>query len=216
MRVRSPPPASRIQAIFGSSGIRSDGPMPRKCHARRAHARMASSRPPQPAGFVSARRAQALSFGAEPGGRQERRVLMTRAEEVFDDERCHPSDVRGARSSRRRRNDRFGASNAGCHEVRDGWGGRPKPTRCSATKVTCAFADKWVAKLAGKRLALHSAQVKLAGGPKGFRCVGGTKPAGVDMPGIAGNVDVAGNCAKGLGVFGGSPYFNWVVKRKSG
>ena len=83
----------------------------------------------------------------------------------------------------------------------------------SATKVSCAFADQWVTKLAGRRLAPHAVQFKLSGGPKGFQCVAGTKTAAVAMPEIAGNVQVSGNCAKGLGSFGDSPYFNWVVKR---
>jgi len=105
---------------------------------------------------------------------------------------------------------------------------RPAVTKCppvkaggqtysvSTTKVTCSLADTWVTRLAGKRIAPHSSQVKLVGGPRGFRCVGGTKSAGADMPGIAANVDIAGNCAKGLGVLGGGPYFNWVVRRNPG
>ena len=86
----------------------------------------------------------------------------------------------------------------------------------SAIKVACSFADTWVGKLAGKPLAPNSRNVPIAGGPKGFTCQGGTKGKEV-MPGVAANVQIAGNCAKGpggLGGFGGGPYFNWVVVHK--
>jgi hypothetical protein len=83
----------------------------------------------------------------------------------------------------------------------------------SATNVACSFADKWVSVLAGKRLKAHAVQVPLSGGPSGYSCRGGTKPQGVAMPDVAGNVQVSGNCAKGLGL-GSSPYFNWVVVSK--
>jgi hypothetical protein len=83
----------------------------------------------------------------------------------------------------------------------------------STTHSTCTLADKSVAALAAKRLAARSSNVPLSNGPKGFVCQAGTKPADADMPDIAANVQVAGNCAKGIGL-GPSPYFNWVVKSK--
>lgn len=88
----------------------------------------------------------------------------------------------------------------------------------SATGVTCSFADKWVVVLAKKPLGAHSRNVRLSGVPSEYTCQAGTKAAGVDMPDVAGTVQVAGNCAKGpagLGGFGGgNPYFNWVVVSK--
>jgi len=83
----------------------------------------------------------------------------------------------------------------------------------SATHTLCSFAEKWVAKLAGGRLAAHSSNVALSNGPKGFTCQAGTKGAGIAMPGIPSDVQISGNCAKGLGL-GPAPYFNWVVKSK--
>ena len=83
----------------------------------------------------------------------------------------------------------------------------------SETHTLCAFAEKWVAKLAGRRLAAHSSNVALSNGPNGFTCQAGTKGAGVAMPGIPSDVQISGNCAKGLGL-GPAPYFNWVVKAK--
>ena len=83
----------------------------------------------------------------------------------------------------------------------------------STTHAACTLADKWVGALAAKRLAAHSSNVPLPNGPKGFTCQAGTKPASADMPDIPANVQVSGNCAKGLGL-GPSPYFNWVVKSK--
>jgi len=83
----------------------------------------------------------------------------------------------------------------------------------SVTHTACSFAEKWVAKLAGGRLAVHSSNVALANGPTGFTCQAGTKGPGVAMPGIPSDVQISGNCAKGLGL-GPAPYFNWVVKAK--
>ena len=83
----------------------------------------------------------------------------------------------------------------------------------SETHTLCSFAEKWVAKLAGGRLAAHSSNVALSNGPKGFTCQAGTKGSGVAMPGIPSDVQISGNCAKGLGL-GPAPYFNWVVKTK--
>jgi hypothetical protein len=87
----------------------------------------------------------------------------------------------------------------------------------SAISVSCSFADRWVAALAGKRLAANVRNVRISGGPKGFTCEAGTKTPSVAMPDIKPNVQIAGNCAKGpggLGGFGGAPYFNWVVVQK--
>jgi len=81
----------------------------------------------------------------------------------------------------------------------------------SETHTLCSFADKWVAKLAGARLAAHSSNVVLSNGPTGFTCQAGTKGPGVTMRGIPPDVQISGNCAKGLGL-GSAPYFNWVVK----
>jgi len=52
----------------------------------------------------------------------------------------------------------------------------------STTHTVCSFAEKWVAKLAGGRLAAHSSNVALSNGPKGFTCQAGTKGSGADMP----------------------------------
>ena len=87
----------------------------------------------------------------------------------------------------------------------------------SAIAVSCSFADHWVSKLAGERLKPHSANIQIAGGPAGFQCRAGTKAATDTMPDVQGNVQIGGNCAKGpagLGGFGNSPYFNWVVVHK--
>ena len=87
----------------------------------------------------------------------------------------------------------------------------------SAIAVSCSFADSWVAKLAAERLKPRSANIQISGGPAGFQCRAGTKAATDTMPDVQGNVQISGNCAKGpggLGGFGNSPYFNWVVVRK--
>jgi hypothetical protein len=83
----------------------------------------------------------------------------------------------------------------------------------SATNVSCTFADKWVSIMAAKRLKLYAIEVPLSGSPAGYSCRGGTKFRGVSMPDVKGNVQVSGNCAKGIGL-GNSPYFNWVVVSK--
>ena len=87
----------------------------------------------------------------------------------------------------------------------------------SAIAVSCAFADKWVAALAGKRLKPNVRSVPVSGGPSGYSCRAGTKGPSDHMPDVKSNVQIAGNCAKGpagLGGFGGTPYFNWVVVSK--
>jgi hypothetical protein len=87
----------------------------------------------------------------------------------------------------------------------------------SAIAVSCSFADTWVSKLAGGRLKPHSVNIPIAQGPPGFQCRAGTKAATDTMPDVQGNVQISGNCAKGavgLGGFGNSPYFNWVVVHK--
>lgn len=63
---------------------------------------------------------------------------------------------------------------------------------------------------------MHAVSVSVKGGPAGSTFRAGTKGRGADRPDVAGNVQIAGNCAKGaagLGSFGGVPYFNWTVKR---
>ena len=87
----------------------------------------------------------------------------------------------------------------------------------SAIAVSCSFADKWVAALAGKRLRPNVRSLPISGGPAGYNCRAGTKGPSDTMPDVQPNVQIAGNCAKGpagLGGFGGSPYFNWVVVSK--
>jgi len=86
----------------------------------------------------------------------------------------------------------------------------------SVISASCSFADKWAAKLAGKRLAAHVASTPLPGGPAGWSCRAGTRartqPLLAHLPA---NVQIAGNCGKGnaiLGGLGGSPYFNWSIK----
>lgn len=84
----------------------------------------------------------------------------------------------------------------------------------SAIAVSCSFADKWVAALAGKRLPPNVRSVPIAGAPSGYTCRAGTKGPSDHMPDVKPNVQIAGNCAKGqagLGGFGNTPYFNWVV-----
>ena len=84
----------------------------------------------------------------------------------------------------------------------------------SAIAVSCSFADGWVSKLAGEKLKPHSVNIQITPGPAGYQCHAGTKAATDTMPDVQGNVQIAGNCAKGLGGFGNSPYFNWVVVHK--
>jgi hypothetical protein len=84
----------------------------------------------------------------------------------------------------------------------------------SATHVACSFAEKWVAALAGKRLKNHTVSTALSKHPSGYECRAGTKTAGSSMQ-VNGDVQVAGNCAKGLGL-GSSPYFNWRIQNVFG
>ena len=84
----------------------------------------------------------------------------------------------------------------------------------SAIAVSCSFADKWVAELAGKRLQTNGKSVPISGGPAKYSCRAGSKGPNDNFPKLKANVQIAGNCAKGaagLGGFGGAPYFNWVV-----
>ena len=84
----------------------------------------------------------------------------------------------------------------------------------SAIAVSCAFADKWVVALAGKRLQTNGKSVTISGGPAKYICRGGSKGPNDNFPKLKANIQIAGNCAKGaagLGGFGGAPYFNWVV-----
>jgi hypothetical protein len=78
--------------------------------------------------------------------------------------------------------------------------------------TTCSVADKGVASVAGKRLKAHSLAVPVSGGPSGFSCRAQTKLAGVNIPGIAANVQTSGNCTKGVGGIGFGTYFNWIIK----
>jgi len=86
----------------------------------------------------------------------------------------------------------------------------------SAISTSCSFADKWAAKLAGKRLGAHVASTPLPGGPAGWSCRAGTKARSEPLLAhLPANVQIAGNCGKGnavLGGLGGSPYFNWSIK----
>jgi hypothetical protein len=81
----------------------------------------------------------------------------------------------------------------------------------SSSYVSCSFARKWVSALAGKRLRNHAVGTTLTGAPQGYSCRGGTALQG-SPAGVSGNVQVSGNCAKGIGL-GTSPYFNWVIQR---
>lgn len=85
----------------------------------------------------------------------------------------------------------------------------------SAANVSCAFAEKWVTKLAAKRVSkLHNT---LSGGPSGYTCLAGSN-AGNELAKenhIATNVQQLGNCAKGSGL-GKDPYFNWGIQYTSG
>ena len=84
----------------------------------------------------------------------------------------------------------------------------------SATNASCAVAQKWVAKLAGKRLESHASRSALSHGPSGYTCAAGTAPSGSAMK-VAANVQISGNCAKGSGL-GNSPYFNWSIQNAFG
>ena len=87
----------------------------------------------------------------------------------------------------------------------------------SAIAVSCSFADSWVAKLASERLRPHTVNAQITGAPAGYHCRAGTKAATDAMPDVQGDVQISGNCAKGpagLGGFGNTPYFNWVVVHK--
>jgi hypothetical protein len=84
----------------------------------------------------------------------------------------------------------------------------------SATHVSCSFADKWATALAGKRLKSNSASAALSKHPPGYQCRAGTKRPDSSVK-VAGNVQIAGNCAKGIGL-GSSPYFNWSIQNVFG
>ena len=80
----------------------------------------------------------------------------------------------------------------------------------TVNKVSCAFAEKWVGKLAGKRVKSHAVRSTLSGGPSGYTCFGGAAPSGSPVPGVADNVQTNGSCRKGLLAAPTTPYFNWT------
>ena len=84
----------------------------------------------------------------------------------------------------------------------------------SAANVSCAFAEKWVTKLAGKRVS--KTNNTLSGGPSGYTCLAGSNAGNAlaKENHIATNVQRLGNCAKGSG-FGKDPYFNWGIQYTS-
>lgn len=87
----------------------------------------------------------------------------------------------------------------------------------SATNVSCATARQAAAKLAGKRLKNNATRTTLSGGPSGYQCAAAAKAAdGKEQ--VAANVQISGNCARGLGGLGGgsSPYFNWSIQNVLG
>jgi len=85
----------------------------------------------------------------------------------------------------------------------------------SAQNVSCAFAEKWVTKVAGKRVS--KANNTLSGGPSGYMCLASSNAGNAlaKENHIATNVQRLGNCAKGSG-FGKDPYFNWGIQYTSG
>jgi hypothetical protein len=86
----------------------------------------------------------------------------------------------------------------------------------SATNVSCAFAQKWVAKLAGTRVKSHSVRSLLSHGPSGYTCYGGAAPPGSSVNGVNSNVQTNGSCRKGLLAVGDTPYFNWTNQKVLG
>jgi hypothetical protein len=80
----------------------------------------------------------------------------------------------------------------------------------SATNVSCSTAKTWAKVEAAKRVKPHAVNAAISGGPKGFKCRAGAESTGSSAFQLPAGVQVAGNCAKGLGL-GSSPYFNWSV-----